>query len=64
MQWVIARYPADWRDLAVELHRRQLSEKDVEAAFEKVLGRSVYAIEDEWRDWARAGSPIGEVTER
>ena len=62
--WLLARHPRTWFRLALELSRPKQSTKDVGRLFKEFLGQTIGEADMEWREWARAGSAIGEASRR
>ena len=59
MVWLIARHPDRWLQLTRELRVDRIQYEQIEATFRKVLEREVGEVDEEWRDWVRADSPLG-----
>lgn len=60
--WLLARHPEEWVWVLADLQEKTLSEDDVRETVAALLHREFDEIEAEWRDWARAGSPIGKAS--
>jgi hypothetical protein len=64
MVWLVARYPDKWYPLVQALTRRSgkiASPADDDAAFQKVLGRTIADVDAEWRDWALGETPLAKA---
>jgi hypothetical protein len=65
MIWLVARYPDKWLPLVQALHPRSgkvALPADDEAAFQKVLGRTIADIDAEWRVWALGETPFAKAS--
>jgi len=60
--WLLARHPRTWFRFAAELGRKNQSTEDVAKRFKEWIDQSVGEADMEWREWARAGSAIGEAS--
>lgn len=61
--WLMARHPIEWPRVfeAIETDKNPMPEQ-IEAIFQRELGRSVQDVEAEWREWARGDSAIARAT--
>lgn len=60
--WLLARHPDEWVHLMVELGGEKQDVAEVQLTFEAMLHRDFGEVEEEWREWVRAGSRIGRAS--
>ncbi|HEB53055.1 MAG TPA: hypothetical protein ENI87_07370 [bacterium] len=63
MGWLVARYPDRWwRLITVMGPTKELTPETAAQRYREALGVDMHALQAEWREWARAGSPWRETS--
>jgi len=63
MGWMMARYPKTWWKLITTMGpNKDLTPELAAERYEQALGRTVDELQAEWREWAKAGSKLYDVS--